>query len=71
MQYLLNVVYLKKQFSKSGYWLSIWYGLFTKALEKPYMRHYKPQILDPKIEEFLCFVNKLSVILTALQYKLQ
>ena len=32
---------------------------------------YKPRILDPKIEEFPCLVHKLSVILTALQYKLQ
>ena len=32
---------------------------------------YKPRILDPKIEEFLCLVHKLSVIITALQYKPQ
>ena len=32
---------------------------------------YKPQILDPEIEEFPCLVHKLSVALTALQYKLQ
>ena len=31
----------------------------------------KPQILDRKIEEFPCLVHKLSVTLTALQYKLQ
>ena len=30
---------------------------------------YKPQILDPKIEEFPCLVHKLSVISTALDYK--
>ena len=28
---------------------------------------YKPQILDPQIEEFPCLVHKLSVTLTALQ----
>ena len=32
---------------------------------------YKPRILDPKIEQFPCLVRKLSVTLTALQYKLQ
>ena len=32
---------------------------------------YKPRILDPKFEEFPCLVHKLSVILTALQYKPQ
>ena len=32
---------------------------------------YKPRILDPKIEEFPCLVHKLSVTLTALQYKPQ
>ena len=31
--------------------------------------NYKPRILDPKIEEFPCLVHKLSVTLTALQYK--
>ena len=30
---------------------------------------YKPQILASKIEEFHCLVHKLSVTLTALQYK--
>jgi len=30
---------------------------------------YKPRILEPKIEEFSCLVHKLSVTLTALQYK--
>ena len=33
--------------------------------------NYKPSILDPKIEEFPCLVHKLSVTLTALQYKPQ
>ena len=33
--------------------------------------NYKPRILDPKIEEFPCLVHKLSVTLTALQYKPQ
>ena len=32
-------------------------------------RDYKPQILGPKFEEFPCLLHKLSVILTALQYK--
>ena len=32
---------------------------------------YKPQILDPKIEEFPCLVHKLFVTLTALQYRPQ
>ena len=32
---------------------------------------YKPRILDQKIEEFPCLVHKLSVTLTALQYKPQ
>ena len=32
---------------------------------------YKPRILDPNIEEFPCLVHKLSVTLTALQYKPQ
>ena len=32
---------------------------------------YKARILAPKIEEFLFLVHKLSVILTALQYKPQ
>ena len=32
---------------------------------------YKPRILGSKIEEFPCLVHKLSVILTALQYKPQ
>ena len=32
---------------------------------------YKLRILDPKIEEFPCLVHKLSVTLTALQYKPQ
>ena len=31
----------------------------------------KPRILGPKIEYFPCFVHKLSVTLTALQYKPQ
>ena len=30
---------------------------------------YKPRILDPKIEEFPCLVHKLSVTVSALQYK--
>ena len=30
---------------------------------------YKPRILGPKIEEFPCLEHKLSVILTAQQYK--
>ena len=30
---------------------------------------YKPEILNPKIEEFPCLVYKLSVTLTDLQYK--
>ena len=38
-------------------------SLFETALD------YKPQILGPNIEEFPCLVHKLSVILTALQYK--
>ena len=33
--------------------------------------NYKPRILDQKIEEFPCLVHKLSVTLTALQYKPQ
>ena len=33
--------------------------------------HYKSRILGSKIEEFPCLVHKLSVILTALQYKWQ
>ena len=32
---------------------------------------YKLRILAPKIEEFSCLMHKLSLILTALQYKLQ
>ena len=32
---------------------------------------YKPRILDPEIEKFPCLVHKLSVKLTALQYKPQ
>ena len=32
---------------------------------------YKPRILDPKIEEFPCLVHKLSVTLTAPNYKPQ
>ena len=32
---------------------------------------YYPRILDPKVEEFTCLVHKLSVTLTALQYKPQ
>ena len=36
-----------------------------------YARYYNPRIEDPKIEEFPCLVLKLSVTLTALQYKLQ
>ena len=32
---------------------------------------YKPRILGPKIEGFSCLVHKLSVVLTALQYKPQ
>ena len=32
---------------------------------------YKSRILGPKIEEFPCLVHKLSVTLTALQYKPQ
>ena len=31
--------------------------------------YYKSRTLDPKIEEFPCWVHKLSVTLTALQYK--
>ena len=30
---------------------------------------YKPWTLGPKMEELLCLVHKLSVILTALKYK--
>ena len=33
--------------------------------------NYKPQILDPKIEEFPCLLNKFSVTLTTLRYKPQ
>ena len=33
--------------------------------------NYKPRILDPKIEEFPCLVDKLPVKLTTLQYKPQ
>ena len=43
----------------------ITHSLFEIALD------YKPQILSPKIEEFPSLLHKLSVILTALQYKQQ
>ena len=42
-----------------------------KEFYLPYMRHYKVRILGSKIEEFPRSVHKLSVILTALQYKPQ
>ena len=32
---------------------------------------YRPQILEPKIEEFLCLLHKLSVTLITLQSTIQ
>ena len=49
-------------------------GFSKNSIHRTYIRHntrsdYKARILGSKIEEFPCSVHKLSVILTALQYK--
>ena len=45
------------------------YAIITRSCFETLI--YKPLLLDPKIEEFLCSVHKLSVTLTALQHKPQ
>ena len=45
-------------------------NIITRSWFETALNH-KPRTLDPKIEEFPCLVHKLSVTLTALQYKPQ
>ena len=46
------------------------HAIMTRSLFETTL-DYKPQILGPKIEEFPSLVQKLSVILTILQFKPQ